>query len=82
MNKNIIYKNCINQLRFHFETEENKKLFYDFFNEHFKGDIFDDTAYFMTKVSFPKEEMNELYQKLPKKEDIDMLCLSVNWGIA
>lgn len=72
---------CSNELQFYFETEENQKVFEDFFNEHFGCvDMTENTVYFESRWSFPEEEMNELYLKLPNKEDINMICLSVEWG--
>lgn len=36
--------------------------------------------YFDSKWVFPEEEMIELYNLLPHKEDIHMRCLSVEYG--
>ena len=35
---------------------------------------------FDSKWDFPENDMEELYQGLPDKEDINMVCLSVEWG--
>lgn len=37
-------------------------------------------VYFDSKWTFPEEEMNKLYLNIPDKDDIDMTCLSVEWG--
>lgn len=36
--------------------------------------------YFDSKWTFPKVEMDKLYELIPNKEDIYMRCLSVEYG--
>lgn len=35
---------------------------------------------FESKWTFPEELMNKLFDNLPNKKDIDMICLSIEWG--
>lgn len=74
---------CDNTLKVYSENPENLKCVESFFKDW--GDIekVDEESleiYFDSKWVFPEEEMNKLYNRLPNKDDIDMTCLSVEWG--
>lgn len=74
---------CENTLRVYSENPENIEYVKDFFEDW--GDIEEVdnnnlTIYFNSKWGFPIDEMNKLYLHLPNKDNIDMLCLSVEWG--
>lgn len=75
--------NCENTLTVFSETPENIEYIKGFFNNC--GDIDQDDScnlkiYFDSKWNFPKEEMEELFKGIPYKDDIQMVCLSVEWG--
>ena len=74
---------CDNTLKVYSENPVNLKCVESFFKDW--GDIekVDEESleiYFDSKWVFPEEEMNKLYNRLPNKDDIDMTCLSVEWG--
>ena len=74
---------CDNTLHVYSENTENIKCVKKFFKK--LGDIeeIDNEnleIYFDSKWTFPEELMNELYNKIPDKNDIYMTCLSVEWG--
>ena len=46
----------------------------------FNKDIAKPVPTFEPKWTFPETKMNKLYKKLPNKDDIDMRCLSVEYG--
>ena len=76
---------CSNELHVYTEDKNNKEYIIKFMNDNFDTDveeISDDylEIYFDSKWDFPEELMDELYEGLPNKEDIDMTCLSVEWG--
>lgn len=74
---------CDNTLRVYTESKENIEYIEKFFGKWGdvkKVDSNNIEAYFDSKWEFPEEEMNKLYEGLPNKEDIDMICLSVEWG--
>lgn len=75
---------CDNQLRIYTENEENQKYVIDFLkrklNANIEGNNTDIEAYFGSKWMFPADIMDELYKGMPNKDDIDMTCLSVEWG--
>lgn len=73
---------CSNELRFYFETKENEEALQKFFSEEYNNcvDVEENSVYFDSRWTFPEDLMNELYYKLPNKDDIDMTCLSVEWG--
>lgn len=74
---------CENTLRVSSESVENLDYIAKFFKSI--GDVNEFSAetldiYFDSKWRFPEELMNDLYNNLPNKNDIDMTCLSVEWG--
>lgn len=74
---------CNNTLEVFSETPENIEYIKGFFDDW--GDVDQDdscniTVYFESKWDFPEKEMNELFNNLPNKNDIQMTCLSVEWG--
>ncbi len=75
---------CENELQIHVEDYDNLTVITKFFKEI--GADIDDVGdndivvYFDSKWDFPEEQMNELYKSLPNKDDVDMTCLSVEWG--
>lgn len=74
---------CDNTLRVYTEDYNNINYIKDFFNSI--GDIEeisnnDLEIYFDSRWSFPEELMDKLYNNLPNKQDIDMTCLSIEWG--
>lgn len=75
---------CDNQLRVYTENEENQKYVIDFLKKNLHAEIEGDNteieAYFDSKWMFPTDLMEELYKGIPDKKDIDMTCLSVEWG--
>lgn len=73
---------CENTLKVYSEDKKNIEYIKDFFKEDDVA-IVDDynlDIYFDSKWDFPEKRMNRLYQDLPNKNDIDMACLSVEWG--
>lgn len=77
---------CNNQFYAYSEDPENIKYILEFFNDWddvCHGESTEDTVelYFESKWIFPKEEMFELYQGIPNKNDIYMRCLSVEYGM-
>lgn len=75
---------CENSLYVTSDNPENIKTIEKFFSEvsYAEVDSFNNniTVYFESKWTFPEELMQELYSKIPDKEDIYMRCLSVEYG--
>ena len=75
---------CENSLYVTSDNPENIKTIEDFFSKMPYADVdtFDNdmSIYFESKWTFPEELMQELYDKIPDKEDIYMRCLSVEYG--
>lgn len=76
---------CNNELHVYTEDKDNKECIIKFIKDTFDSDIVevsedDLEIYFGSKWTFPEELMDELYEKIPNKDDIDMTCLSVEWG--
>ena len=75
---------CNNDFYATSENPENIKTIEKFFSEVPYADVdsFDNdiTVYFESRWDFPEESMQELYDKIPDKEDIYMRCLSVEYG--
>lgn len=75
---------CINHLYAYSEDKENFKTIKDYFKCWENADLEENdnnvNCYFESKWTFPKDEMNDLYNKIPNKEDIYMRCLSVEYG--
>lgn len=77
---------CENELRIYTVNKENKETIKHFFKGEWNEDIIEDeeniTIYFDSKWTFPEEAMDRLYDSLPNKKDLNMICLSVEWGCA
>jgi hypothetical protein len=76
---------CNNELHAYSEDPANKMTIESFFTNKFPGSEIlksEDTieVFFESKWVFPEKEMNELYESLPNKSDIDISCLSTEWG--
>lgn len=75
---------CDNTLRCNSSNPKNLDYIENFFNDWNASieqtDEENMYVYFDSKWVFPEEEMNKLYKGIPDKEDIDMTCLSVEWG--
>lgn len=74
---------CDNTLRVYSEDYNNIEYIKDFFDS--KGDVEESTnnelnIFFDSKWTFPDDLMDKLYNNLPNKQDINMTCLSVEWG--
>lgn len=76
---------CENTIRVFTEDEDNKSYICKFMKDNFRCDLEDVDynmleGYFDSRWSFPEELMEEMYKGLPNKDDIDITCLSVEWG--
>lgn len=74
---------CENTLRVYSENSENLKYIEKFFKDLGDVERVDDEnleVYFDSGWRFPEEEMDKLYGSLPDKSNINMTCLSVEWG--
>lgn len=75
---------CENTLQVFSENKENleyiEKFFDDWDSSIDKEDSCNITVYFSSKWVFPDIEMDELFTGIPVKDDIQMVCLSVEWG--
>lgn len=75
---------CDNTFYAYSEDLSNLEVIEDFFKDWSNACIErcgnDINCYFESKWTFPKEEMNRLYEKIPNKNDIYMRCLSVEYG--
>lgn len=74
---------CDNTLHVYSENPENLKYIESFFKNWGNIEKVDKEnlkVYFDSKWTFPEEEMDELYAKLPDKNNINMTCLSIEWG--
>ena len=73
---------CDNTLVAYSENEDNLKYIANFFKNALsitRGDNQLEIA-FDSKWCFPNDEMDTLYLTLPDKTDINMTCLSTEWG--
>lgn len=67
-------------------SSENLQVIKDFLEEKLSFvdidwyDVEEMDACFESKWTFPEEIMQELYEKIPDKDDIYMRCLSVEYG--
>lgn len=74
---------CDNTFYAYTEDPDNIKAIENFFKnmhadyEENDGNI---DVNFGSKWTFPKEDMDKLYESIPNKEDISMRCLSVEYG--
>ena len=75
---------CNNTFYAYSEDSSNLKVIKNFFDDWHAACLeeIDNSidCYFESKWTFPEAEMNELYEKLPNKDDIYMRCLSVEYG--
>lgn len=77
---------CENTLKVYSEDNKNIEFIVEFINKEIPyADIenIDNSeleVYFDSKWTFPKDIMNELFKGIPNKDDIEMTCLSVEWG--
>lgn len=76
---------CNNELHVYSEDYNNFDYIKKFLNEYFKVNDLDEDGpsiiiKFESKWTFPEELMNKLFDNLPNKKDIDMICLSIEWG--
>lgn len=75
---------CSNQMYVYSEDRTNIKTVLDFFHDwpyaekEDSGESAD--IYFDSKWVFPEEQMNELFNLIPNKDDIYMRCLSYEFG--
>lgn len=75
---------CDNTFYAYTEDKNNTEVITNFF-ENWWGAVVEayDNAmdvYFESKWVFPEEDMKELFEAIPNKEDIYMRCLSVEYG--
>lgn len=75
---------CTNELRIYSEDPNNLKYVNDFCNDHFSiSFIYEDDAElhidFESKWDFPESTMNKIFEGIPNKKDINMVCLSIEW---
>lgn len=77
---------CENQIRVCSTDSNNIDFIISFLEENFKGndivEINDNEieGYFDSKWTFPEDLMEEMYDKLPNKDDIGITVLSIEWG--
>lgn len=77
---------CDNEIQLHTENKDNLEVIKDFFDKTFPDNWIDDVEngdyviYFDSKWDFPKEILNKLCDIIPNKTDVEMTCLSVEWG--
>lgn len=75
---------CDNIFYAYTEDEDNAEVIINFFENWWGASIGDDGAsidvYFESKWTFPEEQMQELFEAIPNKDDIYMRCLSVEYG--
>lgn len=77
---------CDNELHVYSEDTNNLEYVKKFFDEYtFKViDIEEEGPSIIIKFesewTFPEELMGNLFDGIPNKKDIDMICLSIEWG--
>lgn len=78
---------CNNEFYAYSDNPENIKYIQDWFVNEYTNYIEIETTsdttvdgWFESRWTFPEEQMNQLYEGLPDKEDIYMRCLSVEYG--
>lgn len=78
---------CENELHVYTEDPKNLEAITKFFNEEFyHSSSIDDkgenqmTVYFDSRWDFPIDAMNRLLDDIPNKKDLELTCLSVEWG--
>ena len=75
---------CDNTFFAYSDDPQNLEVIKDFFENQYEADLEEcDNSidcYFESKWVFPEVDMDNLYKKIPKKSDIYMRCLSVEYG--
>jgi hypothetical protein len=76
---------CENELRVYSEHKENIQYTKSFIEKHFKSVVKrinneNLEIIFDSNWDFPIDEMYDLYTGIPYKDDIQIHCLSVEWG--
>lgn len=75
---------CDNTFYAYSEDPKNIKAIEKFFTKWKSNyEVNDDSinVYFESSWDFPENEMKELYESIPNKNDIYMRCLSVEYGL-
>lgn len=75
---------CENTFHACSDDEKNLEVIKNFLEDTFDAEVeVSDVcidAYFDSRWTFPEEQMEELFETIPNKEDIYMKCLSVEYG--
>ena len=75
---------CSNQMYICSEDRDNIKTILEFFHDWPYAEMEDSgesaDIYFDSKWVFPEDQMNELFNLVPNKDDIYMRCLSYEFG--
>lgn len=77
---------CDNTLKVVFNKKETCNSIKEWFNKNYSSAIikYEDNENlditFESKWTFPVKEMDNLYDSITDKNDINMTCLSVEWG--
>ena len=76
---------CENELRVYSEDSKNLEYITNFIEDNLDvSNVYEDeeilTINFYYKWDFPESIMDELYEGIPNKKDVSMVCLSVEWG--
>lgn len=76
---------CDNTFYSYTEDEDNYKYIKKYLETVLKADLYEQDgttieATFESRWTFPENQMKELYDKVPNKEDVYMRCLSVEYG--
>ncbi len=76
---------CENELRIYSDDIKNIEYITNFLEDNLEVyDTFENeesiTVNFYSKWDFPEGIMDELYNGIPNKEDISIVCLSIEWG--
>ena len=78
---------CSNEFYAESKDKGNIEYIYNYFDNIYQGNVIDLSqeegsveSQFDSKWSFPEEEMKELFNGLPNKDEIYMRCLSVEFG--
>lgn len=76
---------CNNTFYAYSKDSENIKAIVNFFNDEWSADIEEGedcvNVYFDSKWVFPENDMCNLLNSIPNKDDIYMRCLSVEYGL-
>lgn len=76
---------CENEMHVYSENPNNIEYIKEYFDEWHSAEIVeidDDTLniFFESRWDFPLTEMEKMVKGIPDKENIDLECLSVEWG--